>query len=52
VLVLAGEARLAFEDEPAPRLLRPGDFLDIAPHRRHRVASTAVPTLWLAVHYD
>ena len=52
VLLLQGEARLAFEDEPAPRLLKPGDFLDIAPHRRHRVESTAAPTVWLAVHYD
>jgi cupin 2 domain-containing protein len=52
VLVLQGEARLAFEDEPAPRLLQPGDFVDIAPHRRHRVESTAAPTVWLAVHYD
>jgi cupin 2 domain-containing protein len=52
VLVLQGEARLAFEDEPAARLLRPGDFVEIAPHRRHRVESTATPTLWLAVHYD
>ncbi|MFH1604086.1 MAG: cupin [Pseudomonadota bacterium] len=51
VLVLQGEARLAFEDEPAPRALKPGDFADIAPHRLHRVESTAVPTVWLAVHY-
>jgi len=48
----AGEARLAFEDEPVPRLLQAGDFVDIAPHRRHRVESTAALTLWLAVHYD
>ena len=52
VLLLQGEARLAFEDEPAPRLLKAGDFVDIAPHRRHRVESTAALTLWLAVHYD
>ena len=51
VLLHQGEARLAFEDEPAARLLRAGDCLDIAPHRRHRVESTAVPTVWLAVHY-
>ena len=52
VLVLQGEARLAFEGEPTPRLLRAGDFVDIAPHQRHRVESTAKPTVWLAVHYD
>jgi len=52
VLLLRGEARLAFEDEPVSRLLKPGDFVDIAPHRRHRVESTAATTVWLAVHYD
>jgi cupin 2 domain-containing protein len=54
VAVLAGEARLRFEDERAARTLRPGDFVDIAAHRRHRVDWThpAEPTVWLAVHYD
>lgn len=53
LIVLSGEATLAFEDEPAPRLLMPGDIVDIAPHRRHRVIAThaSVPTIWLAVHY-
>jgi cupin 2 domain-containing protein len=53
VLVLAGAARLRFEDEPNARLLGPGDWLDIAPRRRHRVDWTdpAVPTIWLAVFY-
>jgi cupin 2 domain-containing protein len=53
VLLLRGEAKLAFEGEPAPRVLKPGDFLDIAPHRRHRVEWThpSQPTVWLAVHY-
>lgn len=51
VLLLQGEARLAFENES--RRLRPGDFVDIAPRRRHRVEWThpATPTVWLAVHY-
>ena len=54
VAVLAGEARLRFEDEPAARTLRAGDFVDIAAHRRHRVEWTrpGEPTVWLAVHYD
>jgi len=52
VLLLRGEASLAFEDEPAPRSMKAGDFVDIAAHRRHRVESTAALTLWLAVHYD
>lgn len=53
VVLLAGAARLRFADEAADRLLRPGDHLDIAPHRRHRVEWTdpATPTVWLAVFY-
>ena len=53
VLVLAGSAKLRFADEPDARLLRPGDWLDIAPHRRHRVDWTdpATPSVWLAVFY-
>ena len=54
VAVLAGEAQLRFEDEPAPRTLRVGDFVDIAAHRRHRVEWTrpGEPTVWLTVQYD
>jgi len=50
VAVLAGEAQLRFEDEPAARTLRAGDFVDIAAHRRHRVEWTrpGEPTIWLA----
>jgi cupin 2 domain-containing protein len=53
VVLLAGAARLRFADEAEPRLLRPGDILDIAPHRRHRVEWTdpQTPTVWLAVFY-
>jgi cupin 2 domain-containing protein len=53
VLVLAGAARLRFEDEAEARLLGPGDWVDIAPHRRHRVEWTdpEAPTVWLAVFY-
>jgi len=54
VLLLAGEALLRFEDEPQPRRLRAGDFVDIASHRRHRVEWTdpLQPTIWLAVFYS
>ena len=53
VVVLRGQARLRFEDEAQARVLAPGDYVDIAPHRRHRVDWTATdePTVWLAVHY-
>jgi cupin 2 domain-containing protein len=51
VLLLAGAARLELEDGVVE--LGPGDFIDLPPHRRHRVAWTAPdqPTVWLAVHY-
>ena len=53
LIVVAGAARLRFEDEPEVRSLRPGDYLDIAARRRHRVEWTdpAAPTIWIAVHY-
>ena len=53
VVVLQGEARLRFADEADARHLRAGDFIDIAPHRPHRVDWTAPDqaTVWLAVFY-
>lgn len=53
VVVLQGEALLRFEDEAAPLRLWPGDWVDIAPRRRHRVEWThpELTTVWLAVHY-
>ena len=54
VVLLAGAARLRFADENEARLLGPGDWLEIPPHRRHRVDWTdpATPTVWLAVFYQ
>ena len=51
VLRVSGEALLRFADETEARRLRPGDWLCIAPRRRHRVEWTAAnpPTVWLAV---
>jgi cupin 2 domain-containing protein len=53
VLLLQGQAILRFADQPDPVPLVPGDFIDIPPHRRHRVEWTAPAqtTVWLAVHY-
>lgn len=53
VAVLQGEAKLRLADEAEPRHLRAGDFIDIAPHRRHRVEWTPADgqTVWLAVFY-
>jgi len=52
VLVLSGAARLGFADGETVAL-GPGDWVDIAPHRRHRVEWTDPdqPTVWLAVFY-
>jgi len=53
VLLIRGAARLRFADEAEARPLHPGDFVDIAAHRRHRVDWTDPdqPTIWLAIHY-
>ncbi|MFZ2269497.1 MAG: cupin [Azonexus sp.] len=53
VLILQGEAKLRLADEAAARHLKAGDFLDIAPHRQHRVDWTPADqmTIWLAVFY-
>lgn len=52
VCLMAGLAELLIEGEAAPRPLRPGDWLEIPAHVRHRVVSTDArqPTVWLAVH--
>lgn len=53
VLLLSGAATLRFADEAAARSLQPGDWLYIAPGRRHRVESTdaKTPSVWLALHF-
>lgn len=53
LVLVAGGAAVRFEDEPEPRTLVPGDCLNIAAHRRHRVEWThpSAPTVWVAVHY-
>ena len=52
VVVLKGAATLRFEDETVE--MKPGDFLNIPAHRRHRVEWTTPdePTVWLAVFYE
>ena len=52
VLIIAGAARLRFADGEMLALV-PGDWVEIAPHRRHRVEWTdpAGPTVWLAVFF-
>ncbi len=49
--MLKGAARLEFEDGTLE--MRPGDYVNIPAHKKHRVAWTTPdePTIWLAVHY-
>lgn len=52
VVLLSGSAGLRFECETEERKLKPGDWLQIPAHVRHRVEWTdaATPSVWLAVH--
>jgi cupin 2 domain-containing protein len=51
VVLLAGSAGLVIEGE-AEITLKPGDYVFLPAHMRHRVAWTDAgrPTVWLAVH--
>ncbi len=52
-LLVAGAPHLMLEGETQPRELKPGDWIDLPPHCRHRIEWTATDqqTIWLAVHY-
>lgn len=54
VVVLEGSAGLEFEQDHELVEMRPGDWVVIPAHVRHRVAWTSQggPTVWLAVHFD
>jgi cupin 2 domain-containing protein len=51
VIVLKGAARLRFEDQTIE--MKPGDFVNVPAHKKHRVDWTSPDelTIWLAVHY-
>lgn len=57
VALLSGGAVLSFEDDVTGEVravsMKPGDWLHVPPHSRHRVESTAdgEATVWLAVHW-
>lgn len=53
VLLLRGSAEILFDGDEDPVTLNPGDHFRIHAHMRHRVTrtATAVPTVWLAVHF-
>ncbi len=54
VLVLRGTAKLLFQGADTSFEMRPGDFIKIPAHKKHRVEWTTPDesTVWLAVHYD
>ncbi len=51
VLLLKGKAALLFEGDHEPIMLKPGDYINIPAHTKHRVAWTDEKgdTVWLAV---
>ena len=53
VVLLQGSAGLRMEGGDAPLVLKPGDYVDIPAHVRHRVEWTdpSEATVWLAVFY-
>jgi cupin 2 domain-containing protein len=54
VVLLSGAATLEFERPHALHEMRPGDYVLIEPHCRHRVAWThaSEPSVWLAIYHD
>ena len=52
VFLISGSAGLLIEGESEPRILRPGAYVELPPHVRHRVEWTDAdqPTVWLALH--
>ncbi|MCE9546384.1 MAG: cupin domain-containing protein [Planctomycetia bacterium] len=53
VLLLCGAARLRFEGPDQSVELKPGDYINIPAHRRHRVEWTdpGQSTVWLGLHH-
>jgi cupin 2 domain-containing protein len=54
VVVLAGSAGLRIAGEDATLTLRPGDYVELPAHAKHRIEWTDAdqPTVWLAVHLE
>ena len=53
VIVLKGQAKLKFAENDELTELKPGDYINIPAHCKHRVEWTDPDeeTIWLAVHY-
>ncbi len=53
VILLSGSAGLLFEEDKEVHAMKPGDYILIPAHKRHRVEWTDMnqKTVWLALHY-
>ena len=53
VILLKGSAGLLFEEDGKVVILKPGDYINIPSHTKHRVEWTDqdMVTVWLAVYY-
>ena len=53
VILLKGSAGLLFEGHEKVVVLKPGDYINIPSHTKHRVEWTDpdMETVWLAIHY-
>ncbi|MCK4729230.1 MAG: cupin domain-containing protein [Desulfobacterales bacterium] len=54
VILLKGSAGIAIEGEASTVVLKPGDYIHLPAHLKHRVEWTdpATETVWLALHYE
>jgi cupin 2 domain-containing protein len=52
-ILLKGSAGLLLEGDKEPLVLKPGDYLNLPGHRKHKVLWTDADekTIWLALHY-
>jgi len=53
VIVLKGSAGLLFESNNVKIIMKPGDYVNIPAHQKHRVEWTDAneETIWLAIYY-
>lgn len=53
VVLLKGSAALGIQGQMDPVILKPGDYLNLPAHLKHRVEWTDpnMETVWLALHY-
>ena len=54
VILLKGSAGIAIEGQAEIVVLKPGDYIDLPAHLKHRLEWTdpATETVWLALHYE